>query len=225
MKGSDSSPAPVLTIRGVQFNPPAGLKLDVELRAGESRAVVLPDDELFLLDAMISGDRVPPSGEVTLCGCNPAEDGIWNGHLSGKVARTFSPLFGRGCWLENLDVDENIMLASLMRGEEPGAVRERALKLALRFGLAALPDTRRAATRVEALTICQWIRAFLVNDASIFLMIDALRNAPENAMAALVQECRARREKGAAFLWLLPKGRGRHLAMLGVSEVIEPEDP
>lgn len=223
MKADDSRPAPVLTIKGVQFNSLPGRWLDVELRPGESKAIVLPDDELSQLDAMISGEQTPAPGEVTLCGRDPAADGVWSAHLSGEVARTFSPLFGYACWLENLDVDENILLASTMRGERPAATKERALKLARSFGLAALPVTRRAATSPETLAICQWIRAFLVDGASVFLMIDALRNAPESAIKPLMQESKARRAKGAAFLWLLPMGRRLHATTLGADDVIEPD--
>lgn len=224
MSGEDSRPAPVLTIRGLPFASLPGRRLDVELRPGESKAIVLPDDELTQLDAMISGELTPSPGEVTLCGRNPAADGVWSAHLSGEVARTFSPVFGYACWLENLDVDENIMLASVMRGESPATTSARALKLARAFGLTALPGTRRAATPPETLAVCQWIRAFLVENASLFLMIDALRNAPESAIKPLMQESKARRSAGAAFLWLLPMGRRMHAATLGADDVIEPGD-
>lgn len=187
---------------------------DFSLCPGESKVLLLPDMELARVEEVLAGEKTFPDLIATFFGLSPAQPGVWSQELAGRVSRTFSPLFGRGCWLEQLDIGENLMLAPLMRGEKLHSARKRAHELALRFSLPELPRTRRSATSPATLTICQWIRAFLMDKAQLFLMVDAFRDAPPEAMTALVKECQALRQHGAAFLWLLPEGDARRAQLL-----------
>jgi hypothetical protein len=218
MKPGASQQLP-LTLRGLTFQALAPKSMDLCLNAGQSTALLLPDEPLRLLEALLLGSAVEAGCEVRFWGVDPAAE---EGRLSGRVARTFSPLFGGGCWLENLDVDENILLAPLMRGERTGAARERALGLARRLGLEDLPDTRRAQTAPGTLTVCQWVRAFMDERTRLFLMIDSLRKAPGAAIQSLARECRVRRQQGAAFFWVLPLEAACHAETLEIDTILEP---
>lgn len=212
MSASARDPAPVLTFRHVECGS-HGL-LNFTLEKGQSRSIILADKDLASLERTLAGESAPVPGEIRIYGVPPARADAWSGPLAGRVTRTFSPLFGRGCWLEQLDIEENVMIAALMGGEKLRDVRQRSRELAMRLSLPSLPRTRRSATLPGTLTICQWVRAFLMNKAGLFLMVDALRDATSDAMDALMMECQARRREGAAFLWLLPEGDSRHAALL-----------
>ena len=218
MKPGASQPLP-LTLRGLTFQALAPAPVNLDLGVGQSTALLLPDEQLRLLEALLLGSAVEAGCEVRFWGVEPAGG---EGPLAGQVARTFSPLFGGGCWLENLDVDENILLAPLMRGERTGVARERALGLARRLGLEDLPDTRRAQTAPGTLTVCQWVRAFMDERTRLFLMIDSLRKAPVASIQSLASECRARRQQGAAFFWVLPLEAAGHAEVLEIDTVLEP---
>ncbi len=221
MKPGASQQLP-LTLRGLTFQALAPAPMDLCLNVGQSAALLLPDEPLRLLEALLLGSAVEAGCEVRIWGVDPAGEEAWGGPLADKVARTFSPLFGGGCWLENLDVDENILLAPLMRGERAGAARERALGLARRLGLEDLPDTRRAQTAPGTLTVCQWVRAFMDERTRLFLMIDSLRKAPGAAIQSLARECHARRQQGAAFFWVLPLEAACHAETLEIDTILEP---
>ena len=207
-----STAEPVLTLRRERAGE--ATPLDLTLRAGQSKVLLLPDIELAEVEEILAGEKTSPNLSATLFGLSPAQPGVWTDDLAGRVSRTFSPLFGRGCWLEQLNIDENLMLAPLMRGERLRSARQRAQELAQRFSLPDIPRTRRSATPPATLTLCQWIRAFLMDKAELFLMVDAFRDTPTHAMSALVKECQALRQRGAAFLWLLPEADARRAQQL-----------
>lgn len=223
MNSTSSTRAPLpLTLSGLGFPALNVPSVSLELLPGASTALILPEEELAALEALLCGLPAEVRGTAGIRGLDPGGEGVWNGPLAGRVARTFSPLFGGGCWLENLDVDENMLLAALMRGERHATARARALALARRFGLDLLPEGRRGNTPSGTLTVCQWVRAFLMEEAELFLMIDCLRKAPPEAMKALGQASRERRQRGAAFFWLLPALDPAQAAALGVDTILDP---
>lgn len=202
----------------------------ISLSAGQSAALILPGRALVALEACLLGETSAAllGGEVLLAGWDPSvidlpvTDGI-----SQCVARTFSPLFGRGCWVENLGIEENILLPAMMRGESESHARERALGMARAFGVPSLPVGRRSEVKdPKTLAVCQWVRALTHLSARLFLMVDPLHSdITSDEVEVLALHCRLRSERDqCAFFWLLPEDAFKHCAALGVDSVFDYVD-
>ncbi|MBL9129579.1 MAG: hypothetical protein JNG86_00155 [Verrucomicrobiaceae bacterium] len=211
-------PSSLLTLTGFTLPSGAGFHERVVLQAGDARVLLLSDEDLRAFELLLLGVNADGDGEVFFNGISPKDEQRWSPAQASRVARTFSPVSSTGCWIENLDVDENILLPLLMRGESAGKARERAMVLAKRFGLPALPGVRRGQTPPGTLSVCQWVRAFVNTEARLFLMVDPLRRAPRQAVEELGRAAGERQKQGAAFLWVLPADSAHQIATLGMNE-------
>lgn len=199
---------PLFSIRfaGETWDP--GTPRDMELHGGESKFLGLPEEIFHFIDQTLLDVRPVPSvvsAEIKILGSIPGSREFDSHLASGGIARTFSPLSGKNCWIENLPIDENILLPAVMNGECPKKARHRANSFAERFGLEKIPATTRSRTSPDVLAVCQWIRAFLFPAPRLYLMVDALRSARQPAIRVLGGICKERLAENAAFLWLTPR--------------------
>jgi lipoprotein-releasing system ATP-binding protein len=192
---------PLLSLRGVPSSsaPDADL-LNFSLSPGELAIIrVRGRGPLPPLAALALGIEPPPSGELLFQGRS------WQ-NLS--IARAENFRLQTGCvfdpekstaWLENLDVDENVMLAQLFHGAvSRRKLEERALSLAGEFGLDDLPRTRPSETPPSNLVRAQWIRAFLPKPLRLLILEDPTQGAPTADVPALVSRIQSARNDGAA---------------------------
>ena len=119
-----------------------------------------------------------------------------------RVGRVFAPR-GRAAWIENLDVEENVMLAQLFNeGSTWEAVRERAEDLARRFGLDGLPTSRPSATPAPDLMAAQWVRAFLPDPLRLLILELPEAAVPEGKAGLLNGEVKRVLDEGTAVIWI-----------------------
>jgi phospholipid/cholesterol/gamma-HCH transport system ATP-binding protein len=157
------------------------------------------NERLPLADA--TEGLVPPTqGSVMFLG----ED--WR-HLSadraaaqrGKIGR----LFEDEGWINDLDVDQNIMLAQLYHTSRSAKdILEEAVKLARVFGLPGLPLGRPGSMRRWDLRKAACIRAFLGQPA-LLILEQPERGVYADLMAPLANAVQSARRRGAAVLWIV----------------------
>jgi ABC-type branched-subunit amino acid transport system ATPase component len=123
-------------------------------------------------------------------------------------------------WISNLDIDENVLLASQFdpsRGS--GQVALRAAELAREFGLGEeLPTGRPAGAAATDLVLAQWVRAFLREPLVLLVLEEPLAGAPPASAEALWRGIERVRGEGTAVLWV---GEERPVASFAGSR---PED-
>ena len=116
----------------------------------------------------------------------------------GKIGR----LFEDEGWINDLDVEENIMLAQrhhTLRSERD--ILEEALKLARVFGLPGLPRGRPGKMRRWDLRKAACIRAFL-GQPSFIILEQPVHGVYADLMAPLLNAAQSARRRGAACaLW------------------------
>ena len=208
-----TSSEPILTFENISLSdaPPDGRGFSLDLNPGE--LALFPcerDTPIPKLANLSTGVVEPPSGQVKFRGCNWAEMSPREKEEHRKsIGRVFAPRL-ETAWLQNLDVDENILLTQLFKQETtPSGLQVRADALAARLGLGGLPHTRPSATNQSDLTRSQWVRALLPAPLHLLVLeIPSFGLAREEDLELLSAEVSKARENGTAVLWLETNPRG-----------------
>jgi phospholipid/cholesterol/gamma-HCH transport system ATP-binding protein len=161
------------------------------------------DERLPLADAT-EGLVTPAQGSVTFLG----ED--WNAMTAGQAAAQrgkIGRLFDDEGWINDLDVDQNIMLSELHHtARSENDILEEALQWARVFGLPGLPRGRPGSMRRWDLRKAACIRAFL--GQPVFIVLEQpVRGAYADLMAPLLSATKSARQRGAAVLWTITDPR------------------
>ncbi|HTL16602.1 MAG TPA: hypothetical protein VL793_05160 [Patescibacteria group bacterium] len=115
----------------------------------------------------------------------------------GKIGR----LFEDEGWINDADVDENIMLSQRHHTQRSdGEILEEALKFARMFGLPGLPRGRPGKMRRWDLRKAACIRAFL-GKPKLIILEQPVRGVYADFLAPIVNAVRSARTHGAAVLW------------------------
>jgi len=197
-------PSPILsfedvTIESGPLHETGMWNISFALQPGELLLVRVEPEHarLPLADAAV-GVAVPTQGRVAFLG----ED--WQAmsadHAAAQRGRT-GRVFDDGGWVNNLNVDENIVLAQrhhTARSEEE--ILDEALDLARLFGLPGLPRGRPGSTRRLDLQKAACVRAFL-GHPQLVLLERPTRGVYADLIAPLVNVVQAARRRGAAVLW------------------------
>jgi len=110
-------------------------------------------------------------------------------------------LFDEECWVANLDLDENLILAQLHHTRRDEAeLRDEAAGLAQRFSLPGLPMGETSRFRRQDLQKAACARAFMGQPALI-LLERPTRGIYADTMPALANAVYAARVQGAAVVW------------------------
>ena len=178
---------------------PGFCKLDLALAAGELLVVFLePEKARRLLADTAEGLTIPTHGVVTFQG----ED--WQTMTPDRMAQQrgrIGRVFEGECWLSDLNVDQDIMLAERHHTHRaPKAIEAEALQLGRAFGLTELPRGRSAEMGWQDLRKASYVRAFL--GAPILILLENPTSGLDTeALAALLKVTRTARQRGAAVLW------------------------
>jgi phospholipid/cholesterol/gamma-HCH transport system ATP-binding protein len=116
----------------------------------------------------------------------------------GRIRR----IFGRGGWISNLDVLENVLLSRLHHGGDSiGRLRREADGWGTRFGLQAVPQRRPTSCTRSQLQRCQWVRAMMGQPQLLVLEqpFDGIEREYWPNLLGGLKECLG---AGAAALWL-----------------------
>ena len=107
-------------------------------------------------------------------------------------------------WVANLDLDENVLLASRFeRRESPPAMRRRADEWARHFGLSdGIPDLRPGAVDRGDQIRLQWVRALMRDPLRLLVLERPLESAPAEAIPRLIDTIAVRLDAGSAVLWV-----------------------
>jgi ABC-type sugar transport system ATPase subunit len=129
-------------------------------------------------------------------------------------------------WVQNLSVADNILLAQRFKpGANESDLHGRAERLARRFGLGGLPQTRPMATPTQELVLSQWVRAFLPAPLRLLILEQPDSQAPENSLGALLEAINEARANGGTVLWIgSPNDSGLDLEQLVPSQTITLSD-
>ena len=170
------------------------------LRAGALAMVYIPEGFAYTpLADMVQGLVEPDAGVVRYRG----ED--WHAMDPARAAAqrgTIGRVFDQRGWISNLDVDENITLASRHHTLRPlPEIEQEALALAQSFGLPELPRRRPALLRRADLRRCEWVRA-LIGTPSLVVLEHPTRDVFAEAIPKLEAAVRAARARGAAVMWI-----------------------
>jgi ABC-type uncharacterized transport system ATPase subunit len=177
---------------------------DLALRAGDCVVFAgLDAESLPHLGDLFLGLQAPARGRVMVWGADwQTMDPREVEHRRRQIGRVLAAP-GRAAWLQNLDVEENVYLASHF---EPmvsqGSLRQRARDLCGVFGLEGLPVTRPSETSSDVLMLAQWVRAFLPEPLRILVLEAPDRGGGKNAPGRLREQVRLARESGTAVIWM-----------------------
>ncbi len=170
------------------------------LRAGDLLLVLLEreNEKLPLADAA-EGLITPLHGEVRRSRQNwetmTAEAAA---NHRGRIGRVFE----NSGWINDLDVDENIILAQLHHTDRAESeIVSEAEELARLFELPGLPAGRPSAIRRQDLRKAACIRAFL-GQPELILLENPSRDVYEDIIAPLVNMVQGARQRGVAVLWM-----------------------
>lgn len=120
----------------------------------------------------------------------------------GTIGRVFAPRGGSN-WIQNLDIDENIMVAQFFRpGQTTAMVHKRAQEMGQRFGFEDLPHSRPSNASAEELTKAQWVRAFLPDPLKLLILERPGFHLTLDQMRPLVQQIQRVRKEGTPVLWI-----------------------
>ncbi len=106
-------------------------------------------------------------------------------------------------WLDNLDVDENVVLAQLMNPSYTlGEMNERLADLLAHFGLKKLPGRRPLDVSARESMRAQWIRAFLPKPLKLLILERPTFGVSGNAVEKLMSRVKQVRDEGTAVFWI-----------------------
>lgn len=179
--------------------PPEFAGLDLQVPAGACAALHAERAASEQLADVVGGLLTPSAGQVVVCGQEwRALSAAATYALRARVGRLGSHL----AWIQNLNVDENVLLPLLDRTRAPlPELRARAHALAQALGLDEVPRARPARTARSELAVAAAVR-MLLGDPDV-LVIEPLDPAlPESARRGLLGLVHAACARGAAAVWL-----------------------
>ncbi len=145
------------------------------------------------------GLLAPEAGVVTWKG------NTWVGMSPDAAARERSRIgrvFRGRAWISNLDVDENITLATRHHSKRnPAEIYADAVQLAERFGWSEIPAQRPARLRLHDLQIAQWIRAF-VGHPDLVLLEEPCHEVSRREGMLLAEWVGEYCGRGGAVVWM-----------------------
>ena len=200
---SRDSGQPILAFRDVCL-PEAKGTFSLELMPGEVALFrASAQSHLPELANIAMGLSEPECGSVEFLGqAWPEMDVVDVMSYRGLIGRVYAPR-GQARWLENQDLDENVMVAAHFReGTTRESVVERADEIGNRFGFDHLPQTRPAVTPERDLTRAQWVRAFLPEPLELLVLDRPGFGVREADLTMWAKEIEQAREEGAAVLWI-----------------------
>lgn len=163
------------------------------------RISLAPPRDVTLVADLAQGLLAPDDGTVRFLGQD------WRRLTTGAAARQrrlIGRVFKQRAWINNLDVDENVLLARRHYGHPPLAeLCQQADTLARRFGLDGLPAQRPNRLSPATLRLAQWVRA-LLGDKHLLILENALRDVPAPVLPVLSAALADARAAGSAVLWL-----------------------
>lgn len=108
-------------------------------------------------------------------------------------------------WIENLDVDENILLASQMRDNKShDELYKQALSYCHQVGLSGLPATRPSDTDSRILHLMQWVRALMCDPLEILILENTLEYEDDKQKQISLDIIKDVLGKGTSVLYLYP---------------------
>ncbi len=106
-------------------------------------------------------------------------------------------------WLDNLDIDENVVLAQSMNPAFSSVeTDERLAVLMEHFDLNELPGKRPMKVSVKESMKAQWIRAFLPGELKLLILERPTYEMPTSSIEKLVDRVAQVRDRGTAVLWI-----------------------
>ncbi len=177
--------------------------LDLCVEAGECAVVAASVELAAALADVVCGLAAPTAGDVAVFGEEWGALSVPATYaLRGRIGR-----LGEGlAWIQNLNVDENVVMPMLDRTSVPeSAIREEARALARHLGLDDVPRTRPHQTSRRDLAAAAAVRAFL--GAPALLLLEPVGAAASPALrAGLVALTRAACTRGAAVVLFADAG-------------------
>jgi len=173
--------------------------VSLKLHAGELILVLLDREHVHLPLADAASGLVEPAQ-----GCVRFDGRDWtslrvdeSAAQRGRIGR----LFDTECWVANLDMDENLMLAQRHHTRRDEAeLREEAAELARQFHLPGLPLGQPGGYRRQDLQKAACVRAFMGRPVLI-LLERPTHDIYADALPALVNAVNSARRRGAAVVW------------------------
>jgi predicted ABC-type transport system involved in lysophospholipase L1 biosynthesis ATPase subunit len=217
---------PVLEFRSVVLPPVEGearlAPMSFALAPGQLGWISLSRTHALLPWADTAcGIAEPLEGEVLFLG----RPWLRYGAFGEAAARgLIGQVFSGPAWISNLDLDENIVLASVHQGRrDRGACVAESTALAASLGLAPLPAKRPAALTPRESHLGQWTRALLGRKDLILLEGPAGTLSPKDLKrcASALALCL---EQGTAALVLDRPDRTEWLRDLPLAFTIKPQD-
>lgn len=185
----------------VFFEVPEAKPLDLALHPGEIGYLRSSPIALELL-----GIESPAGGTVRFFAKTWQERSVAESEDARRLVGTVFDPGGPSSrtWISNLDVDENVLLASQLDPARGSAAAERhADELARRFGLPdGLPSGRPANTAPPDLLLSQWVRAFLRDPLALLILERPLDGAPAESGPVLRNAIAEALGAGTAVLWI-----------------------
>ena len=195
--------------------------LSFALRPGELGLVSLPDEVsgLPIADAAC-GLVSPASGEVLFRGSDWARMGASEeSRRRGVIGRVFE---GRA-WMSNLDLDENIVLASVHQGRGRAECLREAAELAEKIGMAVIPAKRPSWITPRESLLAQWTRALMGDKPLLVLELPTRAIDPREA-SRCAEVLAGRLAAGAAALVVESSDHLAWLRNLPVSFTLSAQD-
>lgn len=196
--------SPVLEFRRLSqssdFESSLGLdELDLTLGAGELLTIeVEPSTRTRSFASMLQGIVQPDSGKVLFlehdwCG-NDYQTHFFHRSLIGRV-------FEGKAWIENLNLDENVTLASRHHGKSKREI-ETLVKFWLNhLGMDHLTNRRPAFVAPAVLQLHQWVRAF-ISCPKLLILERPLEFLGETWLCKLIDAIKEFLKTGTSVLWL-----------------------
>lgn len=136
-----------------------------------------------------------------------------------EIGRVFAPR-GGAAWLQNLDVDENVMLPQFFQpGVTKKEVQAQTLEMVRRLGMDHLPSGRPSRTSTAELTRAQWVRALLPRPLRLLVLERPGYSVPPKQIEPFIEQVNLRRGEGTAVLWIdLPNEINHRSSLLPTCE-------
>lgn len=174
--------------------------IDIRLEPGECALLTVQHAEsCSLIGDLAQGLVEPHDGEVRYLGQS------WMAFEKKSLAAkrgAIGRVFTTNAWVSNLDVDENIVLATRHHRSVPlQTLQHQADVLAQRLGLTETPQCRPNQISRHELKLAQWIRA-LLSQKTLLIFENPLLDVYPSAIPALFEMLDEARQQGAAVIWL-----------------------